>query len=161
MEGTAKNILTGIGVVGGLFLLYKGYRMINPSGTTKADNQEATANTDFVKKNKTLLDKYIKLKKPTYADSYYAGWKAALYKAMDGAGTSVPVIKNIIGYMMSDTDVVKLIDAFGIMNRKTNNPFSSASTPLSLPAWFAEEMNDSDVYAINKILSDKKIGYRF
>lgn len=161
MEGTVKNIVTGVGVVAGLWGAYKIYRSLNPSGTTKADNEEKAANTALVQDNKKLLDKYVKIKKPTYPDSYYAGWKTVLYKAMDGLGSSVPVIKNIMGYMQSDTDVVKLIDTFGIMNRKSNNPFSSEAVPLALPAWLNEELDDTDLHVVNKILSDKRIGYRF
>lgn len=161
LEGTAKTVVTVLGIGAGAFVLYKGYRMLNPSGTTKAENEEKAANTAVVQDNKKLLDRYVKLKKPTYPDSYYTGWKTVLYKAMDGIGSSVPVIKNVIGYMASDTDVLKLIDAFGIMNRKTNNPFSSEAVPLALPAWFNEELNDNELFEINKILSNKKIGYRF
>lgn len=161
MEQQLKIGATVLGVGLGAFILYKGYRVLFPSGTTTADKTEATANTDFITKNKSILKQYEKIKKPTYPDAYYAGWKTALYKAMDRTGTNFDAIKNIMGYMMSDTDVVKLIDTFGIMNRKTNNPFSSEAVPLSLPAWFGEELSAGQTFDLNKILSAKKIGYRF
>lgn len=156
-----KTVGQFVGGVAALFIGYKIYRKLNPSGTDKADKDESVANTAFIKNNKAILDKYIKIKKPTYPDNMYVGWKTALYKAMDGVGTNVDAIKNIMGYMMSDTDVVKLIDTFGIMNRKTNNPLSSDATPLSLPGWFNEELTANQLYDVNKILSDKRIGFRF
>jgi hypothetical protein len=155
---TAAQVVGGIAA---LFVGWKIYRKLKPSGTDKADTNEAVANTDFIKKNKAILDKYIKIKKPTYSDAMYAGWKTALYKAMDGVGTNFDAIKNIMGYMMSDTDIVKLIDTFGIMNRKTNDPLSSGAEPLSLPSWFNEELDANQIYQINKIFSDKRIGFRF
>lgn len=161
MTDLQKNIATGAGVIIGGFALFKLYRAFNPSGTTNADKDEKVANTEFLKNNKAILDRYIKIKKPTYQDNMYLGWKNALYKAMDGAGTNFDAIKNILGYMKSDTDIVKLIDVFGIMNRKTNNPFSSDATPLALPGWFGEELNANQIYELNKILSDKRIGFRF
>lgn len=161
MTDLQKNIATGAGVIIGGFGLYKLYRAFNPSGTDNADKDETAANTSFINNNKKILAQYIKIKKPTYPDNMYLGWKNALYKAMDGVGTNFDAIKNIMGYMKSDTDVVKLIDVFGIMNRKTNNPLSSGATPLSLPGWFGEELDSNQIYQINKILSDKRIGFRF
>lgn len=161
MDSTVKTVGTVIGIGAGVFIGYKVYRKMFPSGTDSADKNEAAANTDFINKNKSILKAYEKIKKPTYSDNYYAGWKTALYKAMDGVGTNFDAIKNIMGFMQSDTDVVKLIDAFGIMNRKNNNPFSSDATPLALPGWFAEELNANQIFDINKILTNKKIGFRF
>jgi len=161
MDDSLKTPLTIVGIGAGLFIGYKAYKKLFPSGTDKADKNEAVANTDFITKNKNILSQYQKIKKQTYPDSMYAGWKTALYKAMDGVGTNTDAIKNIMGYMFSDTDVVKLIDTFGIMNRKTNNPFSSEAIPLALPGWFAEELSANEIFDINKILSKRNIGFRF
>jgi len=149
----------------GGFVAWKGYGLIKenlfPSGTTKADKGEETNNQQTVVENKKYLDKLVKLSKPTYSDAMYKGWADVLYKAMDGIGTSVPVINNVFGYMTTDTDVVKLIDTFGVRNRKTNNPFSSDATPLNLRSWLAEELASYEIDNLNKILYKKNIAYRF
>jgi len=144
-----------------IFLGVKAYRKIFPSGTDKADKEESKANAESQKSAETLLTKYTKLKAPTYSNAMFTGWANSLYKSMDGAGTSFGTIKNVLGYMQSDTDVLKLIVTFGVRNRKTNNPFSSEATPLTLPSWFSEELSDNEIFELNKILAAKRIGYRF
>ena len=148
-----------VGVSG--FILFKAYRHFFPSGTDKADKEESKANADTVKSANDLLSRYIKLKKPTFSDTMFKGWCDVLYKAMDGVGTNFGTIKNVIGYMSSDTDIVKLIVTFGIRNRKTNNQVSSEASPLNLNSWFAEELSDNEIFELNKLLSKKMIGYRF
>lgn len=161
MDNTIKNILIVSGSAAALFLGYKGYKKLFPSGTDTADQEEKKANAESQKSSETLLTKYEKLKTPTYSNAMFTGWANSLYKSMDGVGTSYGAIINVMGYMQSDTDVLKLIVTFGVRNRKSNNPFSSEATPLTLPSWFAEELSDNEIANVNLILSKKRIGYRF
>jgi len=156
-----KTVGTLAGIGAGIYFGRKLYKKIFPTGTEKADKEEKNANTETVTESKKYLDNLTKLKKPTYSDAIFKGWADVLYTAMDGVGTDFGAIVNVIKYMRSDTDVVKLVVTFGVRNKKTNNPFSSSSQALNLRAWFADELSNIEIGGLNKILAANKIAYRF
>jgi hypothetical protein len=162
MNDTVKTVGTVVGIGVGLFAGWKIYKHFNPSGTERANRDEAAANTDFIKKNKEYLDQLIKKwRKPSYKDAMYSGWAKVLYTAMDQTGSSAGTVLNVFDKMKNDTDVVKLIDVFGIKNKKTINPFSSAATPMPLPDWINISLSSDDKKLLNKLLLSKLIAYRF
>lgn len=168
MSSYTDNIPAPVKLVGGIlatagfiYIGVKTYRLIFPSGTTKANKEEANTNVDTVQSIDADIKKLSKIEKASWSEATFKAWANVLYTAMDGVGTDFAKIENVIGNMRNTTDVLTLIKIFGIRNRKTNNPFSSEASPLNLRSWLTEELSDSDLFKLNKKLASKSIVYRF
>ncbi len=152
----------GILTLAGLsFIGFKVYRKIFPTGTDKANKEEANSNVDTVQSIDADIKRLSKIEKQSWTDATFKAWANVIYTAMDGVGTDFTKIENVIGNMRNTTDVLTLIKIFGIRNRKTGNPFSSEATPLNLRSWLTEELSDNEIFKLNKKLASKSIVYRF
>lgn len=94
----------------------------------------------------------------TYANAMYqifAGqiWDAA--HANNFTGTQEDEIYDVFKQMKTDTDISKLISAFG--KKRMYLTFSDAP----LKEWLQAEMDSSEIAKINSILQSNKITYRF
>jgi hypothetical protein len=94
--------------------------------------------------------------KPSYPDSMYSMWANAITSAgFNTLGTNEQAIYDVFKKMNNNADIVKLIIAFG----EQRVEFSLQS--VALGAWLSSELNSSEMAVLNKILSDKKITYKF
>ena len=85
----------------------------------------------------------------SYNDADYTNYANRLYEAMKGLGTDEDAIFSVFMMMNTDSDVRKLINAFG--SRKGEN----------LAQWLLGDLSTSDIDEINAILSKNGINYRF
>jgi len=130
-------------VAGGGWLAYK---FFGPSDTEKTENaNKKDLNTTLKKKGVTQ----------SYMDANYYAWADQLFNSMKYLGTDEGLIKSIIGKMRNDADVLKLLQAFGTRN------YFYGFYPYNLPQWFAEELSEADITAINSILNKAGISFKF
>lgn len=109
------------------------------------------------------LETSQKKKPASYAPSTYAGWAAAIAEAIFGFGTYNDVIVNIFRQLKNDTDFLMLQKAWGNPKRQVYPDgfvFYSTGKKLELGAALREDMANSYIKLINKILANKGIKYR-
>lgn len=112
----------------------------------KGKNPDSNLDIKDAKAEIEKLSKYYK--KPSFSDAQYKGFAAKIYEAMKGAGTDFDQIKFVFKQLKSDTDIYKLIEAFGVRDGETLNK------------WLAGELNSNEFFEINQITS-KYAAYRF
>jgi len=105
-----------------------------------------------------------KKKKPaSYPASTYSGWAASIAEAIFGFGTYNDVIVNIFRQLKNDTDFLMLQKAWGNPKRQVYPDgfvFYSTGKKLELGAALREDMSNTYIKLINKILANKGIKYR-
>ena len=97
----------------------------------------------------------------SYSDGQYQEFANSLWQAMDGWGTDNDKIMSVMDKMKNDTDILKLIDIYGI--RKISSGKGNPAPDLNdgLTAAFGDELSSSEINKINKKFEDKKIKFRF
>lgn len=111
--------------------------------------------TDLFAKDKAKeldkqLDNEIQTEHLTYPESDYTLMASTLYTAMDGAGTDESAIGRIFNKMQNRSDVLKLIQAFGVKDGE------------DLSQWLQGDLDAADMATyVNDILSKKQINYSF
>lgn len=93
----------------------------------------------------------------TYPLSQYSAFAQQLFVAMDGIGTDTFAIVAIFQKMRTNGDVIELIKAYG----KRPLSFGLWSYDLTLPEALKSELDTTWIAAVNKVLQDKNIAYRF
>lgn len=86
---------------------------------------------------------------PSYTLTQYKTYADKLFTAMDGAGTDLPAITDVMNAMENDLDVLALIDAFGT---RAGTSWFASSTPDDLGTWLA---GDGATETANNALATK------
>jgi len=102
----------------------------------------------------TDIDKEIQNGNPaSYTDAKYKEFANRLYTAMKGAGTDTVTIKDVFEQMNNITDVLKLVQAFGVRDGETLGQWLDGEVHWYKPGNIKKE--------INSILTKKGIFYKF
>lgn len=87
-------------------------------------------------------------KKASFTNAQFLGFADKLYAAMKGVGTDNDAIYFVFKQLKNDTDIYKLIEAFGIRDGETLNQ------------WLTSELSSNERFNLNQITS-KYAAYRF
>ncbi|MDR0207030.1 MAG: hypothetical protein LBI45_07235 [Bacteroidales bacterium] len=90
---------------------------------------------------------------PSYNDAKYKEFANRLYTAMKGAGTDKTTIKDVFEQMINITDVLKLVQAFGVRDGENLQQWLDGEVHWWKPGDIKKE--------INKTLTKKGIFYKF
>jgi hypothetical protein len=118
----------------------------------QAEGGDALAQTATDLKNSTT--------KASYADSQYSIWAASLFSCFDGWGTCTSYL-DIFKKLKNDTDVLKLVTAFGIKTISSGKGNPSPNFTGTLPGAVNDELDATQIAEINQVLSDNGISYSF
>lgn len=138
-ETLKKPIVKYAAIGAGVYLLYRAVKGFIPS-TSLSAAQKA------VKQGPAAS--YPELQYKIFADSIYQA-------GMIIGGTDEDTIYNVFSNMKNDTDVAKLIIAFG--KRRIEFSFMDGT----LAEFLTSELDSDEMKKINKILSSKGISYKF
>lgn len=140
LKETLKKPAVKYAAIGaGVYLLYRVVKGFIPS-TSLSAAQKA------VKQGPT----------PSYPDLQYKIFADSIYQAgMVIGGTDEDAIYNVFANMKNDTDVAKLIIAFG--KRRIEFSFMDGS----LAEFLTSELDSTEIKQVNKILASKGINYKF
>lgn len=128
-----------------------------PKEAIKEIDAEIKKITSDIAKSKVLTTAQKALIKPTYNKGTYATYAGGLFSAMNGVGTDTTAIENIFSNMKNRTDVLNLIQAYGV--KQLSGAFGIPdSQPDTLPAHLVSE---GAVEAANKGLLKNKVFYKF
>lgn len=94
-------------------------------------------------------EKAIQRSELSYSDSDYVNLANKLYVAMKGVGTDEDAIFSVFLLMNTESDVRKLVNAFGTKKKET------------LSEWLLGDLSTNDINKINSILAEKGINYNF
>jgi len=139
-------------IVGGYFLVIKPLlNFITKPKPPPGDQTPASAQTEI----DNLIDNGVTLAHPL---SWYNAKADAMQQAMFDLGTDEAVIYGAFMGCNGLIDVLQLISSFG------NRPYYTFGINygnLTLPQWFSEELDESEIGEINNILQAKNINYYF
>lgn len=140
LQETLKKPVVKYAAIGaGVYLLYRVVKGFIPSTSLSAAQQA-------VKQGPT----------PSYPDLQYKIFADSIYQAgMVIGGTDEDAIYNVFANMKNDTDVAKLIIAFG--KRRIEFSFMDGS----LAEFLTSELDSTEIKQVNKILASKGINYKF
>lgn len=157
----------GVIVVGGLAAIYFGITATLKRIKDAQRGKEARATLEKTEEEIKVLEKQVK---PTYPDSQYNAWADSLAKQFsgcdweDGWGWSGSGAKlyNICYRMENDLDFAKLVSAYGTRSYDQCGfyPFSG-DFKGNLTQSVSDELKESEITEINKLLSRRGIRYRF
>jgi hypothetical protein len=174
MNDKTKNALTILVV---LIAVYLAYKVVNnllqglgifdtkadletkaaPKSAVKEVSNEIKKLATDIKKSKVLTAAQKALIKPTYNQGTYDTYALGLFTAMNGVGTDQTAIENIFSNMKNRTDVLRLIEAYGV--KQLTGAFGIADgQPDTLPSHL---VSDGGVEAANKGLKKNKVLYSF
>lgn len=151
------NFLT-IGAIGlGIFAIYK---LINKVGSSVQDvfgsyKDEEELKENIEKEQKVYEDSGLKL---TYPLFQYKSDAEILKSAMAIPGTKEDTIYNVFGKMRNNLDASELIKQFGT-HIYAISPINYRY--LDLSGWISEELTNSEVEKLNKILASNNITFKF
>jgi hypothetical protein len=144
-KGVVATLGVGTIIVSG-FLVYKGIkRAVTSSGQSNFQAQDDLKN---------LGSQGIK---PSYSDTQYATWSEKLAYSL-AYNTDEDMVYQVMGFMKNTADVLKLVQVFGTREVET---FPFIFQKATLGEAITSAMNTSEISKVNKILSDKKINFRF
>jgi len=161
----AKGVVV---VGGGAILFYVGYtviRNLRKQAELKSDLEESnTAQSDLNKLKSQGVN-------PTLSDSQVDGMVNALVEAMNDCGTDETAVYNQFKKLNNLADVYLLIAKWKIRYYRpcgatqpisyTRYMFNNQAFGGNISTWLNYDMSQSEIAQINKILSDKKINYKF
>jgi hypothetical protein len=154
------NFLKVAGIGLGAFLLYKTVKKTTKGITDffkgKDIQTEKELKEAVEEEQKKLIEEGQVLTYPLFT---YKSDASQLLIAMEGMGTDDDLIYSIFSKMKNDLDITQLIKDFGINNYWLAT--KKLITEMDLSAWIYEEMNNSEIEKLNKILKDNNITYRF
>lgn len=174
MNDKTKNGLILFASIVGLFIAYKvinnifqGLGIFDTKADTETKNapkvaiknvtNEIKKLTNDIKKSKVLTQAQKNLIKPTYNQGTYDTYALGLFTAMNGVGTDTTAIENIFSQMKNRTDVLRLIEAYGV--KQLTGAFGiSDGQPDTLPSHL---VSDGGVESANKGLKKNKVLYQF
>jgi hypothetical protein len=151
-KGVIAVVATGLVVVGVVY----GIKGIKKAIKNKASKDESkSVKGDLADLNNNVITKQ------TISNAQASGFAGGLYSAMNGVGTDVDAILNIFKKVNNDADVLAIVKAYGTKSLTSTLLWESETFNGQLSGALRDELDSSDVNKINKILSDKGIGYQF
>lgn len=150
MPTWAKGV-TVVGVGVGLFF---GYRELKKY---REKRQAQNAAKQFLQNIQTDIDKSQQVRPATKVETNYNQLAGALYSALNAYNTDESGVYRVFAQMNNDTDVLKLVKAFGIRTNTTG----FLPMPQTLNAFIADVMDAEEINALNNLLARAAIKYRF
>jgi len=159
-KGPELLVLLGAGGFG----LYKLF-------TKKPSKNDVKGSAQYLETVKSVVNKGIKdnqSKPPGQKDEQklltlpliqYTQLATTLQIAMQGTGTNESAILRVMNQLSTNSDVLMLIQAFG-MKTLSNNPLGFGGTNLNLIGWLNEELSESDIKDVNKLLRSRGITFQ-
>lgn len=149
-----KEFRISLAVLGGGFLAYKLYKKLNPSEKEVAEKElekEAVVVKDpDTGKTQSCSDKL------SYSKSQYRAWADNMYGYFfKSLGTDESGVYDVINRMKNECDLRQLISDFGLRRQEWT------TKTYSLPWFMRDELSDSELAEVNRILRTKKINYQF
>jgi hypothetical protein len=161
----AKGVVTvgGIAIIG--YITWNEIKKIK----VKKDLKEAMKVSNNAKSEANVLQR--KGMKASYGETQYESFALKLVEAMNGCGTTIDSVKQVFESMQNKTDVLRLIEFFGV---RYYSP-CIASSPISyfrsyfdekafggsLQTWLEYDLSSSEIENINNILKGKNIDFKF
>lgn len=71
------------------------------------------------------------------------------YRAVKGLGTNFPAVLEVFNELTTDSDLKQLTKTFGVRDNMT------------LAEWIYDDLRNSQIQRLNKLLEDKGINYRY
>lgn len=96
----------------------------------------------------------------TYPQSQFFAWANRLEQAMFDVGTDEDAIFDVFSRLNNNADFLALKQAFGVRNYTGGFVPGFFSDDLSLDGWLQQELDASEMAAINNKLASKGITYR-
>ena len=143
----------GVTVVGAGVGIFFGYKELKKYQDKRKAQQAAAA---FLQTIQSDIDKSEKVRPATKVETNYRQLADALHKALNQYNTDESGVYRVFAQMNNDTDVLKLVKAFG-MRLNTTGLMPEAQT---LNAFIADVMNADEINQINYLLAGKAIKYR-
>jgi len=103
--------------------------------------------------NKDIKEEIENGNPPSYLDMKYKEFANRIYSAMKGAGTDKKTIRDVFEQMQNITDVLKLVQAFGVRDGETLKQWLDGEVHWWKPGDIKKD--------INSILTKKGIFYKF
>jgi hypothetical protein len=154
-KGTIALVVTA-GVVTSVYFGIRGIKKLIQNIDNKNNKDEVNASEDELtrlNKNSSTKQKMTKVQAESFAN--------AIDTMMNGYGTDSQGIKDIFYKVSNDADVLAIINAFGVRTISSGNLNPEPDFKGTLSGALREELNSDWINLINKVLSDKKITYRF
>jgi hypothetical protein len=162
----------GVVVVGGLGITYFAVRAF--LNRVKAQAQQKKDNATVIQQQNEAKALEQTGMKPSYPDSQYKAWGDAIQKQFDGCDFSFGnfVLPNIFasysGYkvyqildkLKNNLDFLKLSSAYGVRTYDQCG-WGTGNFTGSLASAISDELTESEVTELNKLLAKKGITYRF
>lgn len=153
--GAIKPLLITVGVMVGIGITgYLVYRAIKTSKLTKSSREEASAS------NSELNNLLVQGKKATLSNSQSIAVANALFTAMDGYGSDYGVIAREFAKINNDVDMLSVVKAFGVRTISSGRGNPSSNFTGTLQQALKDELDDSEVTALNNMLARKGIKNR-
>jgi hypothetical protein len=159
----------GVVAVGGVailaFIVWNAYRKIKDIKSL----QEALSVSKDAKEEANILQR--KGIKASYSPTQYESFALKLVEAMNGCGTNLDSVKSVFESMKNKTDVLRLIETFGVRYYRpcpATDPVSYARYMYdektfggNIQTWLQYDLSQSEIRSINTILSSKNIDFKF
>jgi len=159
----------GIIAVGGVailsFIVWNAYKKIKDA---KSLEEALSVSKDAKDEANVLQRKGIKA---SYSPTQYESFALKLVEAMNGCGTTLDSVKAVFEEMKNKTDVLRLIETFGVRYYRpcpATDPFSYARYMYdektfggNIQTWLQYDLTQSEIKSINTILSSKNIDFKF
>jgi len=161
----AKGVVSigGIAIIG--YMVWNGVKKIKD----KKELQEALGVAKDAKAEAQILQR--KGMKASYTQTQYESFSLKLVEAMNGCGTTLDSVKQVFEAMNNKTDVLRLIEVFGVRYYRP----CPATDPISygrymfdqkifggnIQTWLQYDLSSSEIENINNILKGKNIDFKF
>ena len=161
----AKGVVSigGIAIIG--YMVWNAYK----KGKNQKDFKEALNIAELAKKEAEILQRSGM--KASYSQTQYESFALKLVEAMNGCGTTLDSVKQVFEAMNNKTDVLKLIEVFGVRYYRpcpATDPVSYAKYMFdqnifggNIQTWLQYDLSSSELEKINNILKGKKIDFKF
>lgn len=161
----AKGVVSvgGIAIVG--FVIWNAYKKVKD----KKNLQDALLVAKDAKAEAQILQS--KGIKASYTQTQYEAFSLKLVEAMNGCGTSIGSVNSVFEAMKNKTDVLRLIEVFGVRYYRpcpATDPLSYARYMYdqnifggNLQTWIEYDLSSKEVSNVNNILSAKNIDFKF
>lgn len=161
----AKGVVSigGIAIIG--YVVWNAYKKIKE----QKDLQDALSVSKDAREEAKILER--KGIKASYTQTQYESFSLKLVEAMNGCGTTLDSVKQVFDSMNNKTDVLRLIEVFGVRYYRpcpATDPISYARYMYdpkifggNLQTWLQYDLSSSEIENINNTLKGKNIDFKF
>lgn len=153
LPGWAKGLILIMILLAGMIVLFGTYKGIKKLiDIAKAKSMLNDSDTQLT----ALIQSGVK---PSYNDAQYKVWAGAIFANTDGLGTHFVNVKNVFANLVNETDLYKLITAFGV--KTISSGWLSDDFTGNLAEVLNDELNSDEIKSLNRLLQDKGINFQF